>query len=93
MKIRIGYVKNRAKPEGCIAECYLAAEVQQLCSGYMKKAAAIGVRHNRNLKFENDTILEGRPITSEKSIAIPDDVLQIAHRCVLINSAEVQPYI
>ncbi|XP_028110958.1 uncharacterized protein LOC114309427 [Camellia sinensis] len=93
MKILKGYVKNRARPEGCIAECYLVEECMQFCSGYTKKAAEIGARHNRNTEFESETILEGHPITSGKSIMIPDDVLQIAHRCVLINSAEVQPHI
>ncbi|CAL5408578.1 unnamed protein product [Camellia sinensis] len=93
MKIFKGYVKNHARPEGCIAECYLVEECMQFCSGYMKKAVEIGARHNRNTEFESETILEGCPITSGKSKTMPDDVLQIAHRCVLINSAEVQPYI
>ena len=58
-KILKGYVRNCARPEGCIAECYLADECMQFCSGYMKKAAKIGVRHNRNEEFENESILEG----------------------------------
>ncbi|XP_028102256.1 uncharacterized protein LOC114301506 [Camellia sinensis] len=93
MKILKGYVRNRARPKGCIAECYIAEECMQFCSGYMKQAAEIGARHNRNKEFENETILEGRPITLGNSIMIPDDMLQIAHCCVLINSSEVQPYL
>ncbi|XP_042404675.1 uncharacterized protein LOC121994831 [Zingiber officinale] len=34
MKILKGYVKNRARPEGCIAECYLAEERMRFCSAY-----------------------------------------------------------
>ena len=93
MKILKGYVRNRARPEGCIAECYLADECMQFCSGYMKKVAEIGVRHNRNEEFENESILEGRPISVGKPMTIADDILEIAHRCVLINSEEVQPYL
>lgn len=59
----------------------------------MKQATEIGARHNRNEEFENETILEGHPITLGNSIMIPDDMLQIAHCCVLINSSEVQPYL
>ena len=59
----------------------------------MKKAAEIGVRHNRNEEFENESILEGRPISVGKPMTIADDILEIAYRCVLINSEEVQPYL
>lgn len=77
MKTLKGYVKNHARPKGCIVECYLAEECMQFCSGYMKKAAEIGVRHNRNIEFKSEIILEGCPITLGKSIMIPDDVLQL----------------
>lgn len=93
MKVLKGYVKNRSKPEGCIAEKYLAEECSRFCSGYMKQAAEIGVIHNRNEDFENKTIQEGRPISSGKSKTMTSDMLEIAHRTVLLNSAEVEPYI
>ena len=93
MKVLKGYVLNRARPEGCIAERYLTSECLKFCSGYMKQAAEIGARHNRNEDFENETILEGRPISGGKDIRVPDDMLEIAHRYVILNSAEVEPYI
>ena len=93
MKILKGYARNRARPEGCIGECYIAEECMQFCSGYMKQVAKIGARHNCNEEFENETILEGCPITLGNLIMILDDMLQIAHCCVLINSSEVQPYL
>ncbi|XP_042451966.1 uncharacterized protein LOC122036612 [Zingiber officinale] len=56
MKMLKGYVKNRARPEGCIAECYLAEERMRFCSAYIKKAACIGLRSNRNDDLENGVV-------------------------------------
>ncbi|CAL9013230.1 unnamed protein product, partial [Prunus brigantina] len=58
MKELKGYVKNRSKPEGCIAEKYLAEECSRFCSGYMKQAAEIGVQHSRNEDLEDENIVE-----------------------------------
>ncbi|XP_073157362.1 uncharacterized protein [Henckelia pumila] len=92
MKTLKGYVKNRARPEGCIAECYLAEERMIFCSAYIKKAANIGVRPNRNDDLENG-LVEGRPISQGKEKILEDHVLQAAHRYVLFNTAEVEPYL
>ncbi|KAL5733871.1 hypothetical protein ACOSP7_031732 [Xanthoceras sorbifolium] len=43
--------------------------------------------------MENDLILGGRPISAGKSIILSDELLQIAHRYILFNSLEVQPYV
>ena len=93
MKVLKGYLLNCARPEECIAECYLTSECLKFCSGYMKQAAEIGARHTRNEDFENETILEGYPISGGKDIRVPDDILEIAHLYVILNSAEVEPYI
>ncbi|KAK9286695.1 hypothetical protein L1049_015098 [Liquidambar formosana] len=93
MKVLKGYVRNRARPEGCIAECYLAEECMRFCSGYMKKAAEIGIRHNRNEDFKHETILEGHPISKGRPLIMADDLLRSAHLYVLRNSAEVEPFI
>ncbi|XP_042472164.1 uncharacterized protein LOC122054799 [Zingiber officinale] len=61
MKMLIGYVKNRARPEGCIAEYYLAEERMRFCSAYIKKAACIGLRSNRNEDLENGVVEEIDP--------------------------------
>ncbi|XP_042472249.1 uncharacterized protein LOC122054895 [Zingiber officinale] len=92
MKTLKGYVKNRARPEGCIAECYLAEERMIFCSAYIKKASNIGVRLNRNDDLDNG-LVEGRPISQGKEKILEDDMLQIAHRYVLFNTAEVEPYL
>ena len=93
MKVLKGYVRNRARPEGCIAECYLADECVRFCSMYLKKVVDIGMVQSRNEEFEDETILEGRPISQGKPMTLSDDMLKIAHRYVLFNSSEVQPYI
>lgn len=92
MKTLKGYVKNKARPEGCIAECYLAEERMLFCSAYIKKASSIGLRCNRNDDLENG-LLEGRPISKGNEKILEDHVLQAAHRYVLFNTAEVEPYL
>ncbi|XP_073283586.1 uncharacterized protein [Primulina huaijiensis] len=92
MKILKGYVKNRARPEGCIAECYLVEERMAFCSAYIKNASSIGVRSNRNDDLEYG-LSEGRPICKGKEKILEDHVLQAAHRYVLFNTAEVEPYL
>ncbi|XP_075504466.1 uncharacterized protein LOC142541901 [Primulina tabacum] len=92
MKILKGYVKNRARPEGCIAECYLAEERMAFCNAYIKNDSSIGVRSNRNDDLE-DGLLEGRPISKGKEKILEDHVLQAAHRYVLFNTAEVEHYL
>ncbi|XP_042407063.1 uncharacterized protein LOC121996952 [Zingiber officinale] len=92
MKMLKGYVKNRARPEGCIAECYLTEERMRFCSAYIKKAACIGLRSNRNDDLENG-VVEGRPISQGKEIILEEHLLQAAHRYVLFNTAEIDPYI
>ncbi|XP_042460501.1 uncharacterized protein LOC122044019 [Zingiber officinale] len=92
MKMLKGYVKNRARPKGCIAECYLAEERMRFCSAYIKKAACIGLQSNRNDDLENG-VVEGRPISQGKEIILEEHLLQAAHRYVLFNTAEIDPYI
>jgi len=93
MKVLKGYVMNCARLEGCMAERYLAEECALLCSKYIKQAADIGSRNARNEEFENGLLLEGRPISQGKRIILTNEMLQVAHRQVLFNMAEVQPYI
>ena len=88
MKVLKGYVLNRARPEGCIAERYIAEESTDYCGKYIKQASHIG-----NTQTRNDQGFEGRPIRKRSNILLNDAVLQIAHRYVLLNSEDVQPYI
>ena len=93
MKILKGYVRNRARPEGCIAERYIAEEYTFFCSNYIKQASDIGTRHDRNQELEDDTLFGGRPISAGKPIILTSDMLQIAQRYILFNFSEIQPYV
>ena len=93
MKILKGYVQNQARPEGCIAERYSAEECMKYCSRYIKDALQIGERKNRNEVEQNDFILEGRPISKGKPMTVDAKVINAAHRYVLFNTEEVEPYI
>jgi hypothetical protein len=93
MKVLKGYVRNRSRPEGCIAECYLVDECVEFCNGYLKQNITVGVRHSRNEEFENETILEGRPISKGNPQTMTDEMLKTVHRYVLFNVAEVEPYL
>ncbi|XP_075486375.1 uncharacterized protein LOC142525980 [Primulina tabacum] len=92
MKILKVYVKNWARSESCTAECYLAEERMAFSSAYIKNAYSIAVRSNRNDDLV-DGLLEGRPISKGKKKILEDHVLQAAHRYVLFNTAEVEPYL
>lgn len=93
MKVLKGYVKNRARPEGCIVQRYLSEECTLFCSKYIKQASEVGARHARNEEFVSDLLLEGRPISEGKLIILNDEMLEIAHRYILLNSSVVGPYI
>ena len=93
MKVLKGYVRNRARPEGCIAECYLADECMQFCSKYMPQVADVGNKDDRNQDVIFDNVVEGHPISTGISMTMSSDMLCIAHYYVLFNSAEVEPYI
>ncbi|KAL6185090.1 hypothetical protein ACLB2K_041225 [Fragaria x ananassa] len=86
------YVRNRSNPEGCIAEKYLAEEITRFCSGYIKGAAEICVKTRRNEDFEDETILEGRPLGQGKLKPLSSSMLDIAHRFVWTNTSEIDPW-
>ena len=48
MKILKGYVRNRNRPEGCIAECYIVEEAVEYCSEYLSNMEAFGIPSMRN---------------------------------------------
>ena len=59
MKTLKGYVRNHYHPEGCIAECYVAEETLEFCSGYFKNMKSIGNRYERL----DERIHTGRPLS------------------------------
>ncbi|KAA0060272.1 uncharacterized protein E6C27_scaffold22G00390 [Cucumis melo var. makuwa] len=90
MKVLKGYVRNKARPEGCIAACYLADECVDFSNKYFKQSVEVVNSQQRNEEYQNDVILEGRSISSETSVELFDDVLENAHRYVLFNTSEIE---
>ncbi|XP_052290753.1 uncharacterized protein LOC107175715 isoform X3 [Citrus sinensis] len=93
MKKLKGYVRNRARPEGCIVKCYLADECISYFSRCIKQVADMDCHQRRNEEYMHDMILEGRPISKGSIIELTDERLESAHRYVLFNTAEVEPYL
>ncbi|XP_073057309.1 uncharacterized protein [Primulina eburnea] len=87
MKILKGYVRNRNRPEGCIAECYIAEEAVEFCSDYLSSVHTIGIPSSHR-QIELTKPLSGAVVHS----ACHDD-LQQAHRYVLENNVEIDLYI
>lgn len=92
MKTLKGYIRNRARPEGCIAECCLAEECVRFCSGYMKKTKNIGALPMRNEESSDEIIIGGRPILKGRPLKMSEAMLKIAHRYVLLNTIEAEPF-
>lgn len=94
------YVRNRGKPEGSIAEGYLAEECLAFCSLYF--ANDVETRFNR-LNRNDDDVVERigldvfspscRPFGKGIAVTLDDEILTKGHRYVLFNSDAVKPYI
>lgn len=90
MKVLKGYVHNHNRPEGCIAERYIAEEAVEFCAEFLSKVEATGVPVSKNMTAD-DSI--GRPLPGGKVTAIDRELWEQAHLYVLENTTEVQPYI
>jgi len=66
LKVVKDFVRNTARPEGFLAECYLAEECIQFCNEFLKKTTKFQETVDINIEYENNSILEGRPITARK---------------------------
>ncbi|KAM6569727.1 hypothetical protein CsatB_017712 [Cannabis sativa] len=87
MKILKGYVRNRSRPEGSIVESYIVEEAVEFCSDFLSNVATVGSCLPR---FDNEISKGGRGVSvCDVSRADREE----AHRLVLQNVDEVQPYI
>ncbi|XP_073298510.1 uncharacterized protein [Primulina huaijiensis] len=87
MKILKGYVRNRNRPEGCIAKFYIAEEAVEFCSDYLSNVHTIGIP-SRHREVELP-----KPLSRAVVHSTSHDELQQAHRYVLTNDAEIDPYV
>ncbi|XP_071739782.1 uncharacterized protein [Rutidosis leptorrhynchoides] len=90
------YVRNRSKPEGSIAEGYLAEECVSFCTLYL--ASDVETIHNKTSQNHDDggdeTVLpifcmSGRPISATNVVKFGHDTLAITYSHVLFNCSEI----
>ena len=94
MKFLKGQVNNRNHPEGCIAQRYIAEEAIEFCTEFLHGLDAVGVPLGRNTTDDDDDIIcDGKPIGGGKVIEVDELSWEQAHRYVLQNTDDVQPYI
>ena len=91
MKILKGYVRNRNRPEGCIAECYIVEEAVEYCLEYLSNMKAIGIPSMRNECDGQESF--GKPLPSSHVFRADAKELEQAHLYVLENTTEVEAYI
>ncbi|GKD22422.1 putative transposon, En/Spm-like protein [Tanacetum coccineum] len=90
MKVIKGHVRNRNKPEGCIAEETIMEETIEFFSEYHKSMETIGIPPGKHETYENE---EGKPLSAGKSSEVSAELFQKAHLYVIQNTDEIVPYI
>ncbi|KAH9743195.1 hypothetical protein KPL70_003219 [Citrus sinensis] len=88
MKTLKDYVRNRYRPEGCIVESYIAEEALAFCAEYLSNCGVIRLPTGCPIDLSIKKPLGGANIK-----VVDDPLLAQAHRCVLMNTLEIQIYI
>ncbi|CAL9020284.1 unnamed protein product [Prunus brigantina] len=86
MKVLKGYVQNRTRPEGCIAERYIAEEAVEFCTEHLSDVSTVGVPSSQKMGVS-------KPLLGCTVSVVDRDLLNQAHLYVLENTEEVLPYI
>lgn len=91
------YVRNRAQPEGSIAEGYIAEECLTFCSRYLEGVESVFNRPQRNCDnvdhVDNYMFLSGgRVLGKVESVILDSFSLAQAHRYVLLHCDKISPY-
>ncbi|XP_039138806.1 uncharacterized protein LOC120276140 [Dioscorea cayenensis subsp. rotundata] len=95
------YVRNKARPEGCIAESYIYTECLTFCSMYLSGIETKFNREERNydgLKNMNDRQLSifsttVRPFGASKFNILSEQEFKMIQWYILNNCDEVEPYL
>jgi hypothetical protein len=95
------WTRNKARPEGCIAECYLAEESLIFCSRYLRGIETRLNRERRNV--DADIVKTGqrldvfsqrvRPLGAAKLVTLDANDFDRARWYVLSNCNETAPYL
>ncbi|KAI3852417.1 hypothetical protein MKW92_012733, partial [Papaver armeniacum] len=94
------YVRNKACPEGSMAEAYLIEESLTMLTRYLNSTETKFNRVSRNEDYEQPPSHEklvvfrqsGRPVGAETFGTIEDSEMQQIQLYALQNTAEVEPY-
>ena len=95
------YVRNKARPEGSIAEAYTVNEALTFCSMYLRGIETRFSRVERNDdNREKQTrghlpifSQQARPISGRQLVQLSKEELEKAHWYVINNCRELQPYL
>ena len=95
------YVRNKARPEGCIAECYLADETMHFMERYFDDSKRFGdpppcVAPRPEACIEDITSIAsptGTVVGGSKRFRLTEMEALQAHRHVLTNCSQVDPFI
>ena len=94
-----GYVHNKARPEGCIAERYINKKCLTFCSMCLDNVETIFNRPERNSKRADKSarlpifLCSACPLRGQKVACLPDSELTKIHVFLLNNCDEIQEYI
>ncbi|XP_020106666.1 uncharacterized protein LOC109722900 [Ananas comosus] len=91
------YVRNRAQPEGSIAEGYIAEECLTFCSRYLEGVESVFNRPQRNFdnmeNIDNYMFLSGgRVLGKIESVVLDSMSIAQAHRYVLLHCDKIASY-
>ena len=95
------YVRNKARPEGSIAEGYIITEALNFCSMYLhgietrfnrpdRNPEHLGIRKQSTLSVFN---VPTRPFGRQTSITLTEDQRNQVHWYILNNCPELEPYL
>lgn len=83
------YVRNRARPEGCIAKGALMEECMTFCARYLKDIETKSTRPDRNYSGEDNL---GSHFGIEAPFFLDHMSMEQAHRYLLASTDAIAPY-
>lgn len=91
------FVRNKARPEGSIAEAYVVKECLTFCSMYLRGIEThFNMDERNNDKADDDDITvfsqQVRTFGATQFISLPKEEQDMAHWYVLTNCEEMEPY-
>lgn len=94
-------VKNKARPEGSIAETHISKEALTFCSMYLNRIDTKFNQKERNDDARPSTrkaklsifSQAARPFGGRKQVQLPHSIINKMHWYILNNCEEIRPYL